>query len=176
MITKADLGAVGLSAATSSVTEQEWTKANYFAVLTMRSHCELKELSKIRITEDAAQTYKNLKARYEGKTVTGLRVLLSSITKHEYDDRTQTVEEHIENTWDFMRTVLLTGECSKQVFGSSLKKISWDELLLTLPRFYNTLVENLRTNETYTCGDIVRQRILYVPGRQQGRRREGESE
>ena len=50
-------GATGLSTgkavATTSVTEQEWTKANYFAVLTMRKNCEKGALSKIGITEDA---------------------------------------------------------------------------------------------------------------------------
>jgi len=39
-----------------------------------------------------------------------------------------------------------------------------------LPPFYNTLVENLQTNATYTYGNIVRQLILYVSGWQKKRR------
>lgn len=90
--------------------------------------------------------------------------------------------EEFERKWDFMRATLSTGEFGKKVFGTSLKAISEDDetkaefLLLTLPKFYNTLVENLRTNQSYTYGDIVRQLLLYVPGRQKGRRtREGET-
>ena len=63
--------------ATTTVTEAEWTKANYFAVLTMCTTCEPGALSKIGITKDAAQAYKNLKAHYEGKTVTDLGVFLA---------------------------------------------------------------------------------------------------
>jgi len=38
-------------------------------------------LSKVGITKDAAQAYKNLKAHYKGKTVTDLGVLLASVGK-----------------------------------------------------------------------------------------------
>ena len=61
-----------------------------------------------------------------------------------------------------MRASLSTGEFSKKIFRSSLKAISEDDetkaefLLCTLPRFCKTLVENLRTNQTATYGDIVR--------------------
>ena len=175
----------GTSTTTTGLDETDWKVANYFAVLTMKENCEPAVSSKIGITKDAYQAYKNLKSHYEGKTVTDLGVLFASVVKLEYDDRSHTIEEHIEEferKWDFMRATLSTGEFTNKVFGTSLKAISENDetkaefLLLTLPKFYNTLVENLRTNQSYTYGDIVRQLILYVPGRQKGRRaREGES-
>jgi len=73
-----------------------------------------------------------------------------------------------------MKATLSTGEFTKKAFGTALKAISEDDdsksevLLMTLPPFYNTLVENLRTNNSYTYGDVVRQLQLYVPRRQKG--------
>lgn len=169
----------------TTLTNAEWTKANYFAILTMKKNCEISISAKIGITKDAHQAYKNLKANYEGKPVTDLGVLLASITKLTYDDRSSTIEEHIaefERKWDFTAATLSTGEFTKKKFGNELKEIIEDDeakaefLLLTLPPLYNTLVENLRTNSTYTYGDIVRQLTLYVPGRQRGRRSRNEEE
>ena len=169
----------GKAPANTTLTDSEWTKANYFAILTMKKNCEISISANIGITKDAHQAYKNLKANYEGKTVTDLGVLLASITKLTYDDRSSTIEEHIaefEKKWDFTAATLSTGEFTKKKFGNALKEIIEDDeakaefLLLTLPPFYNTLVENLRTNATYTYGDIVRQLTLYMPGRQKGRR------
>ena len=92
-------GAAGSSTeqapATTILTDAEWTKANYFAILTRKKNCETFISAKIRITKDAHQAYKNLKANYEGKTVTNLEVLLASITKLTYDDRSSTIEDNI---------------------------------------------------------------------------------
>ena len=169
----------GETVATTTVTEKEWTKANYFAVLTMRKSCEPGVLSKIGATKAAVQAFKNLKANYERKAVTDLGILLARITRLVYDDGEANIESHIaefEKRWDFMRSTLSTGTFAKKNFGKALKMISEDDdakaefLLLTLPPFYNTLVENLRKNSTYMYGDIVRGLIKYVPERQQGRR------
>lgn len=86
--------ATGTSTTTAGLDETDWKIANYFAVLTMKKNCEPAVSSKIGITKDAHQAYKNLKAHYEGKTVTDLGVLLASIVKLEYDDRSHTIEEH----------------------------------------------------------------------------------
>ncbi|RPB25732.1 hypothetical protein L211DRAFT_847536 [Terfezia boudieri ATCC MYA-4762] len=82
----------------------------------MGTNCEPSALSKIGITKDAHQAYKNLKAHFEGKTVTDLGVLLASIVKLSYDDRS-TIEHYIEEfEWklDFMKATLSTGEFSKK--------------------------------------------------------------
>jgi len=153
----------------ATLSEAEWRKPNYFAILTMKKSAIS---AKIRITKDAHQAYKNLKPDYKGKTVTDLVVLLASFVKLVYDDRSSTIEEHIagfEKKWDFTGATLPTGEFTKKNFGKALREIIEDDeakaefLLLTLSPFYNALVENLRTNATYTYGDIVRQLIRYVP-------------
>ena len=179
-------GAAGSStgkASASTLTDDEWTKAKYFPILTMKKNCEVSISAKIGINKDAHQAYKNLKAKYEGTTVTDLGVLLASITQLTYDDRSTTIEEHIaefEKKWDFTAPTLSTGEFTKMKFGNAWKEIIEDDeanaefLLLTLPPFYNTLVENFRMNSTYTYGDIVRQLTLYVPGRQRGQRTRNE--
>ena len=43
-------------------------------------------------------------------------------------------------------------------------------LLLSLPSYYNNLVENIRTKD-FTYGDVVRQLNLYVPQKQSNRRK-----
>lgn len=50
-------------------------------------------------------------------------------------------------------------------------------LLISLPPFYNNLVQNLRTKEGYSYGDISQQVHLYIPGRQKGgKKKEGTKE
>lgn len=65
----------------------------------MRKNCEQSALSKMGITKDAHQAYKNLKAHYECKMVTDLGVLLASIVNLSYDNRLHTIEDHIEEFW-----------------------------------------------------------------------------
>jgi hypothetical protein len=70
-----------------------------------------------------------------------------------------------------MHSTLNSGEFPKHLntFGRHLKGISESdmakaEFLLTLPPYYNTLVENLCTKERYNYDNIVRSLKLYVPG------------
>jgi hypothetical protein len=88
---------VSETAATTTVPETEWKKANFFAILTMKKNCEPNILPKIGITKDAQQAYKNLREYYEGKIVTDLRSILASVVKSTNDDRLKTINEHIEN-------------------------------------------------------------------------------
>jgi len=163
------------TAGSSTPTGKAAVTTNYFAGLTMRKNCEPGALSTISITKDAAQAYKNLKAQYEGKTVTDLGVLLAKYSQA----RNHTIEEHIEEfekEWDLLKATLSTREFTKKALEAALRAISEDDdaksefLLMALPQFYNTLVENLRTNSSYTYGDIVRQLQLYLPRRQKGRK------
>lgn len=51
----------------------------------------------------AKEAYDELKRAYEGKTSTEFYSLLNSISKIQFDDRTQTIEEYIaafERTWN----------------------------------------------------------------------------
>jgi len=81
-----------------------------------------------------------------------------------------------------MKGTLASGGFSDKVkdFGEALISLAKSEqakaefLLISLPLFYNNLVENLRTKEGYSYGDISRQVRLYVPARQKGaRKKEG---
>ena len=71
------------------------------------------------------------------------------------------------------------GDTSRRIlqdFGEALTLLSKSDqakaefLLLTLPSFYNNLVENLRMKESYSYGDISRQIQLYATD--QGDRKE----
>jgi hypothetical protein len=106
---------------------------------------------------------------------------LANIIRIIYDDRQNTIDEYIteyEKKWGFMRSTLNSGEFPKHLntFGRHLKGISESDiakaefLLLTLPPYYNTLVENLCTKEKYNYGDIVRSLKLYVPGQQKNKK------
>jgi hypothetical protein len=166
---------------TTKLSKNEWTKANYFALLTMKKNCDEEPLTKFELARKAYDAYRALKSHYEGKTVTDLGAVLANVIRITYNDRQNTIDEHIteyEKQWGFMRSTLNSGKFPKHLntFGRHLKGISESDiakaefLLLTLPPYYNTLVENLRTNEKYNYGNIVRSLKLYVPGRQKNKK------
>jgi hypothetical protein len=93
-------------------------------------------------------------------------MILAGVIRLSFDDRNLTIEQHIsdfEKKWNFMRSTLSSGTFpdKNEKFGGYLKGISECDdakaefLLLTLPQFYNNLVENIRAKEGYN-GDIVR--------------------
>ena len=146
----------------------------------MKRNCEPEVVSIIGLCENANEAYKELSAKFEGKTVTDLGAVLSNITRLIFDDRRTTIDEHIveyEKRWNFMRSTL-NGDFDTDVkeFGEALKKLATCDrakaelLLISLPPFYSNLVENLRSKTGYTYGDISRQVRLYVPARQKGGR------
>jgi len=164
-----------------------WKRDNSFAILTMKRNCEPEVLDTIGLTRNAHGAYNELKAKYEGKTVTDLGAVLANIVRFTYDDRNTTIEEHVtefDKRWNFMKGTLGGGFTDKvKEFGDALTLLAKSDqakaefLLISLPPFYNNLVENLRTKEGYTYGDISRQVRLYVPGRQKnGRKKEGTKE
>ncbi|MBC8079189.1 MAG: hypothetical protein H7X86_02515 [Gorillibacterium sp.] len=164
-----------------SITKREWEKANDFALLVMTNNCENEPYTKIELEELAHSAFNILKNNYEGKTVTHIGVVLANVIKHVYDDRTASIDEHItefEKRWSFMRATVSNSAFPDNLldFAKHLKGLSETEaaksefLLLSLPPFYNSTVENLRTNATYSYGDIVNQLKLYIPARQRGNR------
>jgi len=52
-------------------------------------------MSTIELCELAHEAYTELKARYEGQTVTDLGVIISKVVRSVYDDRKRTIEEHV---------------------------------------------------------------------------------
>ena len=168
---------------------KQWIKDNDFAVLTMKRNCEPEAIRIIGLCESAHQAYLKLQARYEGKTITDLGVVIRGVLRSTFDDRKQTIEEHVEDferKWGFMESTLTAkiGDDDKKKslkeFADSLRQIAQNDrakaelLLLTLPPFYSNLVENLRSKDDYTYGDISHQIRMYVPARQKGSRKNTE--
>lgn len=142
----------------------------------------------IGLARSAHEAYKELKEKYEGKTVTDLVAIIANVIRLVFDDRKETIEDHVgefEKRWGFMRATLSAGFTDKTTeFGKALQKLAWSDqanaefLLISLPPIYSNLVENLRAKEGYNYGDVSRQIKLYVPGRlrQGARKNEGSQE
>jgi hypothetical protein len=165
---------------TAKLSKNEWTKANYFALLTMKKNYGEEPLTKFELARKAYDAYRALESHYEGKTVIDLVAVLANVIRITYDDQQNTINEHIteyEKKWGFMRSTLNSGEFPKhpKTFGRHLKGTSESDiakaefLLLTLLPYYNALVENLRRKEKYNYGDTVRSLKLYVPGQQKNK-------
>jgi len=84
---------------------KQWRRDNNFAILTMKRNCESEAVDVIELARTANEAYLELQAKYEGKTISTLGALLINVIKTSYDDRTQTIEEHIsdfDKKWSFM--------------------------------------------------------------------------
>lgn len=155
----------------------------------MKRNCEPEAIRIIGLARSTHDAYNSLKARFEGKTITDLGIILGGITRCTYDDRKQTIDEHIdeyEKRWNFMDATLTAeiGEEDEKLkyFAESLTKIAANDrakaefLLLMLPPFYSGLVENLPTKSSYTYGDILRQIKMYALMRQKVAKGRGQEE
>jgi len=130
----------------------------------MKRNCEPEIIDTIGLTKSAHEAYTELKAKYEGKTLTDLGAVLANVVRFTFDDRTITIEEHVAEfyrRWNFMKGTLAGGLSAKvKDFGEALTLLAKSDqtkaefLLISLPPFYNNLVENLRG---YSYGDISRQ-------------------
>jgi len=147
----------------------------------MKRNCESESVDVIGLARTANEAYLELQAKYEGKTISTLGALLINVIKTSWNDRTQTIEEHIsdfDKKWSFMRSTLEGGiPDDLKEFGKILMDLSKNYqakgtfLLATLPAYYNSLVENIQLKSGLTYGDITTHLKTYVPGRQKGRRK-----
>jgi len=150
----------------------------------MKRNCESKAVDVIGLARTANKAYLELQAKYEGKTISTLGALLINVIKTSYNDRTQTIKEHIsdfDKKWSFMRSTLGGGILDDlKEFSKILVDLSKNDqvkgifLLATLPAYYNSLVENIQLKSGLTYGDITTHLKTYVPGRQKGRRKNTE--
>jgi len=132
---------------------KQWRRDNNFAILTMKWNCESEAVDVIGLARTANKAYLELQAKYEGKTLSTLGALLINIIKTSYDDRIQTIEEHIsdfDKKWSFMWSTLGGGiPDDLKEFWKILVDLSKNDqvkgtfLLATLPAYYNSLVENI---------------------------------
>ena len=150
-------------------------------MLVMCKNAEEEPHNKISLFKDAHQGYKALQSAYEGKTVIDLGTVVNEVMKITYDDRSTTIEEHInhyDTKWGFMRSTI-TGmgqtpglDEDEKLFRSGIRdlaasgKAKAEFLLMTLPNFYAPLVENLRLQQGFTYGDVTHNLIRYDPGGQ----------
>jgi len=63
----------------------------------MKRNCEREAVDVIGLARTANEVYLELQAKYEGKKISTLGALLINVIKTSYDDRTQTIEEHISD-------------------------------------------------------------------------------
>ena len=61
----------------------------------MKCNCEPEVVDIIGLSRSANDAYNEFKAKYEGKTVTDLGAILANVVRLMYDDRNNTIEEHI---------------------------------------------------------------------------------
>jgi hypothetical protein len=68
----------------------------------MKKNCETEVVSRFGLSK-IAKVYDELRALYEGKTVTDLGMILSKVIRLSFDDRNLTIEQHIldsEKKWN----------------------------------------------------------------------------
>jgi len=167
---------------TSGSATKKWEKANDFILLTILKNCEENVRSRIGTFELAKAAFEELKKAYEGKTATEFYSLLDSITSIPYDDRKNTIEEHIshfEATWNRFVGVISRADLTAAQddgFGEGLQKFAKSDraksefLLKSLPAYYSNTVENIRAKD-HGYDDVARKLREYVPARQKGSRR-----
>lgn len=164
--------------------EDEWLRANYFALLTMKKNCEKGPHRLIQLCEYALDAYKILQTHYEHKHQVGsdLRSALRGVVKSAYHDE-ETIDTYIENFEEKWQKMVTTangnlGERYRE-FGSILKQLGNNEvakiefLLMTFPSnpTYSQMIQNLRMKVEYSYGDVVTYIKQNVP--QIGRRKKG---
>jgi hypothetical protein len=175
----------GSSSETESILAKarSWEKANLTIYLLLAKNCEEDVCSHIDSIEDAAECWKALKELYEGKTITNHSILLASLTKFSFDDRSSTINEHIleyERRWNTMRSIITSCPIKNENNGitRALREIAkCDEakaefLLQSLSSYYSNTVENIKAKEKYAYGDVVIKLREYIPARQKGRKKE----
>ena len=164
-----------------------WQKANDLTLLTILKNCENNVRSRIGTCELAKDAYDELKKAYEGKTATEFYALLDSLTNIPFDDRKNTINEHIthyEATWNRFVGVISRADLTAAEddgFGAGLQKFAKSDraksefLLKSLPAYYSNTVENIRAKD-HGYGDVARKLREYVPARQRrSRKKEADS-
>ena len=164
--------------------EDEWLRANYFALLTMKKNCEKGPHRLIRLCEYALDAYKILQTHYEHKhqMVSDLGAAFRGVAGSVYSDE-GTIDTHIDNFEEKWQKMVTTasgnlGERYRQ-FGSALKILGNNEvakiefLLMTFQSTpaYSQMIKYLRTKDEYSYGDVVTYLKLNVP--QVGRFKKG---
>jgi len=159
---------------------QEWQDGNDFALLTIFQNCEENVRTKIETCELASEAWKELKdtyeckTTYEGKSNTEFWALYEGLRKIKFNDRKETIEEHINNfevNWNrFVRIMSSVDETSTTItgLGKGLKAFSRcdttkaDFLLSSLRSpVYVNMIEDIRASD-YTYETVVQKLTEFV--------------
>ena len=147
-------------------TKEDWTYADNHAYLTMRRNCEKEPHTLIRLCKTTYEAYKILVVHYEHKMISDLGIVLTNVTSCRYkDEGTETIHDHINNFEVLWKSLFATAHGPlkpvDKILGKELRIIcshnraKRELLLATFCPKYHLTVQNLRTKDDYTYGDIV---------------------
>jgi len=127
-------------------------------------NCEENVQSKIETCELASEAWKELREAYEGRTTTKFWTLYEGLREIQFDDRKETIEEHINNfeiNWN--RFVGIMSRVDES--GNTVKGLGKNFLLFSLPTpFYSNTIENIRAKD-YTYESVVQKLTKFIPMR-----------
>lgn len=167
----------------------EWQKKTDRAIMFMIEYCEKEPASYIATSKDAGTAWTTLKSHYEGKTRTHLTALLLAITNLRYDDRKNTISEHIssfETKWLMLAQNVSGTTAGPATMASTIKHFvghnGWKAsmLLSTLPHIptYQNIVSNITSASdvpSYTTV-VLRLKELSAWNTNRGERKNNESQ
>ena len=143
---------------------EDWVYADNHAYLTIRKNCEKEPHTLIRLCKTAFDAYKTLVLHYENKMISDLGIVLSNVTSCKYREE-DSIHDHINTFETLWETLFATAhgplKPKHKNFGKGLRLISSDDaaktelLLATFPPKYHLTIQNLRTHDDFTYGDIV---------------------
>ena len=64
----------------------DWTKYNFFAIMTMKNNNEAEVVTRFRLCRLASEAYRIFRSLYKGKTLIDLGTILANVTKLELND------------------------------------------------------------------------------------------
>lgn len=131
-----------------------WQDKTDKALMFMIEYCEEEAASHIASCNDAGEAWAILKSHYEGKTRTHLSALLLSITSFRYDDRKNSMNEHIttfKTKWLMLTQSVATATAGTTTLAAGIKNFvmtdGWKATLLlsTLPHLptYQNIINNI---------------------------------
>ena len=143
---------------------EDWIAADNHAYLTMKKNCEKEPHTLIRLCKTSYDAYKTLVVYYENKMISDLGIVLSNVTNCKYREE-DSIYDHINAFETLWETLFATAhgplKPKHKNFGKGLRLISSDDaaktelLLATFPPKYHLTIQNLRTHDDFTYGDIV---------------------
>ena len=149
------------------VPSTEWEELCDRALITIIDTCENDVQTLIVACETAWEAWNILKEHFEGRTRTHLTAPLLAITTLKYDDRKQSISEHIsayETKWNILRQTVASETAGSNSQAASIKHFinndAWKAsmLLASLPHIalYQNIVDNItRSSEEPLYSKVV---------------------